>query len=693
MAARQKPTIFISHASEDAEIANAIESVIRDRHGDAVNVFNTSDGKTLHPGCHWKQEITTAVKDSVLMLVILTENSNQKPWIYWESGGAFHQEINVIPLLGPELSVSELQVLFPDLQTIRLLSKEGLQGLMSRIDTLCRRLQNSPFDPHALWTTLKRRFDESDLIGKDWIEAAKPKIASFLKSVPTDGSATIRIIGYTGETTAQVLSLFIAEHRKPRTQLEIEVMLRSEYSGFSSRPSDCKFNRIIRWRIARAKADWYRSVAYREELHGITVRVRDYEFDPMPKFLILGDSEGYFGQYRIDESHLLSTHPDAGRARDWVSASIDMVFIGKNQPSFIRAQTKWFKAMWALASQRTNEPHRVRRSDALWKLIVEKAEHEPFAERLRGLWSGWSSEETHLHVGNLALPARCSEAPGEIVDVIGSVLVHEPTRRNFVVAEIREDRDSWEGAGKTKAYLSLVGLDPQISKTAPGRGGDWHQALQQDLLDASISWKVSEAEFRLIASDFFWSSVEQGGLRICQPEGELAFGLWDVARFLVRREVAKIGQWSDGVHRVLERQQELILKKLPLQEFESRYDQRPGLVQPSFIFILENRDGEECDEEIADREKGKSLLFRLFRSGPCHRSSFWMRRGDERVKRDAIVDALVKCLDAELPRIIHIKGTAPFDSLSQIIRKWVHCVKSGVEPPADCPTRREMSYD
>ena len=89
-----KSTIFISHANEDAEIARLIKDHLNLNNPDAFDIFNASDGVSIPPGAIFKQKITEAVKESSLMLVLLTQKSVLRPWIYWESGGAFARALS-----------------------------------------------------------------------------------------------------------------------------------------------------------------------------------------------------------------------------------------------------------------------------------------------------------------------------------------------------------------------------------------------------------------------------------------------------------------------------------------------------------------------------------------------------------------------------------------------------------------------
>lgn len=390
----------------------------------------------------------------------------------------------------------------------------------------------------------------------------------------------------------------------------------------------------------------------------------------MPKMILLGSWGGYFGQYRIDDAHQLSGHPHVGKAKDWVCSSTDMVFIGSSQPSFIRAQTKWFNAMWESATERSNEAGRIKRSDELWRLLCDKAKTDNEARIRRDQWLGPTRNCRHPRVGNLALPDRSCEMSGEVVDFIGCALTVYGQHHCIVVAEIRGESDSWEGAGKTKAYLSLLGLNPVVRMGRASGKGNWQDDLFDRLLNATVEWSNVKSSFRLFAADFLWASVRDRKLRISPPTGESVFGLWDVARHIVREKIGELGQWEDGFHRKLKRHQEMLFKKLPMERLATHYHRDSHVVEPTCIVLLERRDADEITREVRDPEEKHNLLTKMLRSGAFHRSSFWTRKPGHGA--DKVVENIVHALDQQtLPSILYVKGRTPFHSISPVIRNWV----------------------
>jgi hypothetical protein len=94
---QNKPTVFISHIHNDEAIANAIEVVLRNALLGAVNVFNSSNRRSLEPGDPFRDKIVETLKNSECTLVVASPDSVSSPWVNFEAGGAWVSGRRVIP--------------------------------------------------------------------------------------------------------------------------------------------------------------------------------------------------------------------------------------------------------------------------------------------------------------------------------------------------------------------------------------------------------------------------------------------------------------------------------------------------------------------------------------------------------------------------------------------------------------------
>lgn len=88
-AAVEHKKIFISHAHADRELARALTRLIERTYSNVVDVFFSSDlrsGGGLQPGDLWFARLHAALDDSLAVWVLVTPQSVNSPWVYWEAG-------------------------------------------------------------------------------------------------------------------------------------------------------------------------------------------------------------------------------------------------------------------------------------------------------------------------------------------------------------------------------------------------------------------------------------------------------------------------------------------------------------------------------------------------------------------------------------------------------------------------------
>ncbi len=86
-----KPFVFISHDTRDAEIAEAFENLLRDASGGMLPSFRSSDkkGTTGIPfGEEWYAAVMSKLGQASDVVALLTPHSVGRPWILYEAGVA-----------------------------------------------------------------------------------------------------------------------------------------------------------------------------------------------------------------------------------------------------------------------------------------------------------------------------------------------------------------------------------------------------------------------------------------------------------------------------------------------------------------------------------------------------------------------------------------------------------------------------
>src|SRR6185436_18320054 len=93
---------FISHFSEDREIANIIANALSRITLNQINPWFSSDhggSGGIPQGSVWLDSIREKLSSSRAIVVLLTRNSIHKPWIYFEAGiGEARENCEIIPV-------------------------------------------------------------------------------------------------------------------------------------------------------------------------------------------------------------------------------------------------------------------------------------------------------------------------------------------------------------------------------------------------------------------------------------------------------------------------------------------------------------------------------------------------------------------------------------------------------------------
>ena len=94
----KKPIVFISHITEEKEIALALKGLVERTFLSMIDVFVASDPTSIKLGQKWLDEITYALKSCSIEIILSSPESVKRPWINFEGGSGWIRGIPVIPL-------------------------------------------------------------------------------------------------------------------------------------------------------------------------------------------------------------------------------------------------------------------------------------------------------------------------------------------------------------------------------------------------------------------------------------------------------------------------------------------------------------------------------------------------------------------------------------------------------------------
>jgi hypothetical protein len=128
-----KPIIFISHISEEADLANAFKSAITKDFLGLPQVFVSSDTESIGAGNNWLTSIESALAEARILLILCSSASIRRPWIQFEAGAAWMRKIPIIPICHTGFQPRELPMPLSVLQAVEASQTRGLQQIYSRI--------------------------------------------------------------------------------------------------------------------------------------------------------------------------------------------------------------------------------------------------------------------------------------------------------------------------------------------------------------------------------------------------------------------------------------------------------------------------------------------------------------------------------------------------------------------------------
>lgn len=135
---KMRPLIFVSHISEEAELAKHLKNRIERDFLGMVNLFISSDGESISAGSKWLDSIEEALRDAQIEIVLCSRESVSRPWINFEAGAGWIKEIPIVPVCHTDLSPSELPVPLNMLQSISASESSDLETLY---DLIAKRVQ------------------------------------------------------------------------------------------------------------------------------------------------------------------------------------------------------------------------------------------------------------------------------------------------------------------------------------------------------------------------------------------------------------------------------------------------------------------------------------------------------------------------------------------------------------------------
>lgn len=95
--------VFLSYSSHDQPWVREFASALRE-----AGVKGWFDAHDLLPGERWRDRIEQALRQSRILVMVLTADSVTRPWTFFELGAAVADKKRIVPVLAEGVDISEL---------------------------------------------------------------------------------------------------------------------------------------------------------------------------------------------------------------------------------------------------------------------------------------------------------------------------------------------------------------------------------------------------------------------------------------------------------------------------------------------------------------------------------------------------------------------------------------------------------
>lgn len=135
----KRPLIFVSHITEEAQLAKIVRCFFEDLFPDSVDIFVSSDASILELGQLWFDKIAEALKTCAIQVALCSPASIKRPWIFFEVGACWMRGIPVIPLCHSGLDRGKLSMPLSSFQGASLSDKTDVREMI-RVVSKCLHL-------------------------------------------------------------------------------------------------------------------------------------------------------------------------------------------------------------------------------------------------------------------------------------------------------------------------------------------------------------------------------------------------------------------------------------------------------------------------------------------------------------------------------------------------------------------------
>ncbi|MHC4686487.1 MAG: toll/interleukin-1 receptor domain-containing protein [Planctomycetota bacterium] len=125
--------IFISHISEEKNLAIVLKEWIESTFLGQISVFLSSDPQSIPAGNKWREDLTSALDESKLLIILYSHLSKTRPWINFEAGCGWIKRIPIIPICHSGLKLEQIGEPISSFQGIEIDDKDFTKKFLGAI--------------------------------------------------------------------------------------------------------------------------------------------------------------------------------------------------------------------------------------------------------------------------------------------------------------------------------------------------------------------------------------------------------------------------------------------------------------------------------------------------------------------------------------------------------------------------------
>ena len=125
--------IFLSHISEEKDLARVLKEWIETTFGGQCDVFVSSDIRDIPAGARWLDEIEQALSGSCTMLLLCSPTSISRPWVNFEAGCGWIKHIPVMPICHSGQLKGSLPPPISTFQALEINSEQFISDLLASL--------------------------------------------------------------------------------------------------------------------------------------------------------------------------------------------------------------------------------------------------------------------------------------------------------------------------------------------------------------------------------------------------------------------------------------------------------------------------------------------------------------------------------------------------------------------------------